>query len=105
TALTDHLNFVGTQSGLECSVESTLDHRLDITEETLLYRVAQEALTNVAKHAGATHAWVLLREGDGHVELEIRDDGVGFDPTRTGDLAKEGHFGLIGMRERVEMAG
>jgi PAS domain S-box-containing protein len=104
-ALMDHLNAVQTESGLECTVESNLDHRLDSTHETVLYRVAQEALTNAIKHARADHAWVSLRSVKDLVELEVRDDGVGFDPSQVADLAREGHFGLIGMRERVEMAG
>src|SRR5213593_4582262 len=104
-ALIDHMNAVKRSSGLECTVESTLEHRLDPTHETLLYRVAQEALTNVAKHASASHAWVTLRSLPGRVELVIRDDGVGFDPARIGEQVSSGHFGLIGMRERVEMAG
>ena len=82
-----------------------MEHRLGQVHETILYRVAQEALTNVAKHANARHVWVTLRPTDGGVELEVRDDGVGFDHGVVADLAREGHFGLIGMRERLEMAG
>jgi len=104
-ALRDHLNAVRRHSGLECTVDATVDARLDPTQEVVLYRVAQEALTNVAKHARATHAWVSLHVLDGLAELEIRDDGVGFDPTTIADLARDGHFGLIGMRERLELAG
>jgi PAS domain S-box-containing protein len=104
-ALMDHLGAVQVQSGLQCTVHSTLDARLDPTNETVLYRVAQEALTNVAKHARAGQAWVNLRSANGQVELEIRDDGVGFDQGQIASMVREGHFGLIGMRERVEMAG
>jgi PAS domain S-box-containing protein len=104
-ALLDHLNAVQTQSGLECTVESTVGRRLGPVHETILYRVAQEALTNIARHAGARHAWVELRSTNDGVELEVRDDGVGFDHSHVAELAREGHFGLIGMRERVEMAG
>jgi len=104
-ALQEHLNAVQARSGLLCTVESSIGGRLDSTQETVLYRVAQEALTNVAKHARAGHAWVTLQPVDGDVELQIRDDGVGFDPADVADLSRDGHFGLIGMRERVEMAG
>ena len=48
---------------------------------------------------------VLLFGGREAARLEVRDDGVGFDPTATADLARRGHFGLLGMRERVELAG
>jgi signal transduction histidine kinase len=68
--------------------------------ETTVYRIAQEALTNVAKHAGATRATVALRIADGTVELDVADDGTGFDPS-----VPSSGFGLIGMRERVELAG
>jgi len=69
------------------------------------YRVAQEALANVVKHAKAGQAWVILQENDGHVALLVRDDGVGFESAAMADSARNGHFGLVGMRERVEMAG
>jgi signal transduction histidine kinase len=104
-ALRDHVNSVQSRSGVQCTVESTLSGRLDPAREIVLYRVAQEALTNVAKHSEASHAWLSLREVNSHVEIEIRDDGRGFDPSGLGDLAMNGHFGVLGMRERVEMAG
>ena len=65
-----------------------------------LYRVAQESLANVFKHAEAQHAWVSLRTADGRVELEIADDGRGLDPARSGH-----GFGLEGMRRRVRELG
>jgi signal transduction histidine kinase len=67
--------------------------------ETTVYRFVQEALTNVAKHAGAERAWVEIVESDA-VCVEVRDDGRGFEP----DAETQG-FGLLGMRERVELAG
>ena len=75
--------------------------------ETVLYRVTQEALTNVAKHARASRVWVLLTTDNHLVRLQIRDDGVGFDPATmtTSDLVEQSRFGLVGMRERVEMVG
>jgi signal transduction histidine kinase len=71
----------------------------------VLYRVTQEALTNVAKHAKATHLWVSLLAENGATELDIRDNGVGFPTNDTAALTRNGHFGLVGMRQRVEMAG
>jgi signal transduction histidine kinase len=67
--------------------------------ETTVYRIAQEALTNVAKHAGATTASLTLHVEDGTVAIEVTDDGAGFDPE-----AVISGFGLVGMRERVELA-
>jgi two-component system sensor histidine kinase UhpB len=104
-ALMDHLNAVQTRTAVACTVRSTLDGRLEPTQETILFRVAQEALTNVARHSGARHAWVSVGLVGSDVELEVRDDGAGFDTSNMARLADEGHFGLIAMRERVEMAG
>jgi two-component system, NarL family, sensor histidine kinase UhpB len=70
-------------------------------EELVVYRVAQEALTNVARHSEASHAWVRLGpDGDGRMTLTVRDDGRGFDPQ-----ADAGGAGLRGMRERAVLAG
>src|SRR5262249_19740614 len=70
------------------------------------FRVAQEALTNVVRHARAGHVRIELRQGDAAVELAVRDDGVGFDvgPTQE-QAARQGHLGLLGMRERVQNLG
>ncbi len=71
-----------------------------------LYRVAQEALANVARHAGAQKAYLsLVTDGTG-VRLTIEDDGRGFNlPAEIGDLTASGHFGLVGLRERVNLIG
>ena len=69
----------------------------------ILYRIAQEALTNVRKHADATEAEVLIAERDGGFLVRISDDGVGFAPDQT--LLVPGHLGLAAMRERAELAG
>ncbi len=73
--------------------------------ETALYRVVQEALWNVAKHAGATAVEVELRDLGGSVELTVTDDGTGFHPASSTSLLRDGHFGLVGMRERLESTG
>jgi two-component system, NarL family, sensor kinase len=69
--------------------------------EVLLYRVTQEALTNVMKHAQAHQVEIELRVGDGEVALMIADDGVGFDVERFRRTPALGGVGLLGMRERV----
>ncbi|HMD34656.1 MAG TPA: CheR family methyltransferase, partial [Vicinamibacterales bacterium] len=75
--------------------------QLPADAETAFYRVAQEALNNVAKHAHATRVDVVLSANDGHIVLVVEDDGVGFDaPEETPD----GAFGLLGMRERAALA-
>ncbi len=65
-----------------------------------VYRIAQEALNNVARHAKATNAWVKLDAGDGRIRLTVEDDGHGFDPAVVGPT----HLGLQSMRERAREA-
>ncbi|MEL4358830.1 MULTISPECIES: sensor histidine kinase [unclassified Luteococcus] len=72
------------------------------SHELQLSRVVQEALTNVRKHSGASHARVLLRADGGHTRVEVRDDGRGFDPSLPG---RQDSYGLHTMRERVEDLG
>jgi PAS domain S-box-containing protein len=70
------------------------------------FRIAQEALTNVVRHARAQHVWIEVSQSDGVLEVIIRDDGVGFDPAKTlKQAASRGHLGLLGMRERVQILG
>jgi signal transduction histidine kinase len=92
-------------NGVACDIQSVLDGRLAPELETVLYRVTQESLTNIGKHARASRVTVSLAAENGGVRLRIHDDGVGFDPFAARGLAGEGHFGLLGMRERVEMVG
>jgi two-component system, NarL family, sensor histidine kinase DevS len=68
--------------------------------ETAVYRLVQEALNNVSKHSMARRADVTVRSSRGTIEIEVRDDGVGFEP----NLVREG-FGLVGMRERAALLG
>ncbi len=68
--------------------------------ETAVYRLVQEALTNVSKHSMAKRADLTVRTSRGAIEIEIHDDGVGFEPP----LVREG-FGLVGMRERAALLG
>jgi len=103
-ALRDRAEAIKADTGLECTVEATLGGRLAPSLETVLYRVSQEALQNVVKHARAKHAHVSLARDDGQVLLEVRDDGVGFEPG-TKKPGGGDHFGMLAMRERVEMIG
>jgi len=104
SALCDYVEVVREQAGISCTLSARLPERLPEDQEIVLYRVAQEALTNVARHSKASSARVELIETAGRVVLEVHDDGVGFDPASelVGSLD---HFGLAGMRERVELAG
>jgi PAS domain S-box-containing protein len=87
--------------GLPIVVESDLPDRLPLSAEEVLYRIAQEALHNVVKHATARQVRVDVRwKGDG-VRLRVEDDGKGFDP----DSVPDGHLGLAGMRARADRVG
>ena len=103
-ALADELDSFERRTGVVCTLQSHHDARLEPEVETVLYRVVQEALSNVAKHARADHVWVYLRTDDDRVDMQVRDDGVGFESGSVGGLVDNGHFGLAGMRHRVEMA-
>ncbi len=69
------------------------------------YRIAQEALSNIHKHAGANHVDVHLAFGEKDLTLTVADDGIGFPIKDTSDLARTGSFGLMGIRERAKLFG
>jgi signal transduction histidine kinase len=79
--------------------------KLSNDKRTVLYRVAQAALVNIAQHAQATRASVVIRSVPKAVIMEISDDGKSFDVSQALDYRKNKRLGLIGMRERVEMVG
>jgi PAS domain S-box-containing protein len=87
---------------VECEFELSRDaeERPAALLETAVYRLVQEALNNVSKHSMARHAELRVRETDSQIEIEVSDDGVGFEP----NLVREG-FGLVGMRERATLLG
>lgn len=104
-ALEHQCEVIRQQAGIELTLDVSLKDRLEPALETVVYRVAQEALANVVKHARAGSASLAARSDDRSIILEVRDDGVGFDPREAAGLLAEGHLGLVAMRERVEMAG
>ena len=82
------------------------DERLPADIETSCFRLAQEALTNVVRHAEARHVSVQVEEGEEEIELVIRDDGKGFDVAAAREKAVRGKsLGLLSMEERVSLAG
>jgi NarL family two-component system sensor histidine kinase YdfH len=90
-------------TGIPCALDFALTGSLPEATAEHLLRIVAEGLTNIARHAQATHAWVNVAESDGGVTIEVGDDGVGFDPTVAFD--QPGHYGLLGMRERTRLAG
>jgi PAS domain S-box-containing protein len=87
------------RSGIRCRFTSDLEEvALDAEETTVLFRILQETLTNVARHASATRVEVSLDEEQDYVRLRVRDDGRGI---TAGEVEGSRSFGLLGMRERV----
>jgi signal transduction histidine kinase len=101
SALHDLAERVAAAAGIELTMDLSVgpDH-LDAELETVVYRLVQEALNNVAKHAGAGGVTLRVARSDGRLDVIVADDGRGFDPA-----AEHGGFGLLGMRERVELVG
>jgi signal transduction histidine kinase len=92
------------QTGIPVELQTT-SGRCQVPPENAihLYRIVQESLNNVARHAKASRAWVVLRVDQSHLTIEIGDDGFGFDPTGIGaERSPAGNLGLTGMRERAE---
>ena len=82
------------------------EQRLLHEVELALYRIAQEALNNVVRHSQAKHADLHILFGEKEIKLEVSDNGIGFDmPKSPTDFASNGHFGLLGMRERADLIG
>jgi two-component system sensor histidine kinase UhpB len=104
-ALENYVRNWSSRTGVAATLHMSglLDDRLPSHAETALYRIAQEALTNVAKHARATAVEVILERRRDHVMLIIEDDGVGFDSAAI--EAAGGGFGLVGMKERAGLVG
>jgi two-component system sensor histidine kinase UhpB len=97
------------RTGIEVRMSTEGDpNELAEVMQTAIFRVAQEALANVARHAGATAVELELDEEDGRAELRVRDDGVGFDPgaiPRAGSEGPGAGLGLGGMAERARLVG
>lgn len=90
-------------AGLACDlqIEACSGDEMDDDGAIVLYRIAQESLTNVARHACAGTVVVVLRRRGESLQLSVEDDGIGFDPACVG----ESSFGLVGIRERTMMLG
>jgi len=110
------LDYIGLVSALEQLVKDT-DQRYSLKAqfkavrfsqkdrqpdyvETALYRIVQEALTNVVRHSNANHVDVILEKRDDKIVIMVEDDGIGFDTTL---IHKQGHLGLLGIQERAQM--
>ena len=88
------------RAGIECALEVDEDFELQEPHATAVFRIAQESLANVRKHARARHVHVLLERAAGEVVLRVRDDGIGFE---LAGARKPTSLGLIGLRERAKL--
>jgi signal transduction histidine kinase len=102
TTLRSFLNRVSERSGLRMVIDSQETRRLPLVQEREMWRIAQEAVTNVERHARAHRVRVTWRCEDDGAELEIEDDGIGFPVGRAGRLDS---YGILGMRERAASMG
>jgi PAS domain S-box-containing protein len=106
TALRGYVEEVAERTGLEADVhcDALTGIELDLAIQTGLYRVAQEAITNVVKHARARHVSVVLERRGDDLQLIVEDDGRGFEPSKL-EMTGASKLGLAGMRERAAIMG
>jgi signal transduction histidine kinase len=105
-ALRSYAQVWSRETGIEADVQTTgREDRLSEVIETTIYRIAQEALTNVSRHSGAKRVSVVLHKGDRMCRLAVEDDGKGFQPEVAGVADGESGLGLLGMAERARLAG
>ncbi len=93
---------LASQSGVKVDILIRVPETLERDTAIVIYRVTQEALTNVVRHAKASHASVVVTTTEDAVQLIVEDNGTGFDPS---SVAAFEHVGLSSMRERVELIG
>ncbi|MCB9419943.1 MAG: PAS domain-containing protein [Ardenticatenaceae bacterium] len=106
-ALAQHVETISSQYNIIGQFAAVgVAKRLQLEVETAVYRIVQEALTNVIRHAHATRVDVILNQNPNSLNIIIEDNGVGFDPsTVTSNGTVNDHLGLVGIRERTEMLG
>jgi len=106
-ALQENVEYFRRETGVASRVLSTtLPQQLSPVQEMVIYRVVQEALNNVRKHAQATDAEISLDANAGEITVQIRDNGKGFDATgMRGTRQQSGRVGLLTMRSRAQMLG
>ncbi len=102
-ALREMLSRFGSDHGIETEFSGAASVEIPEDLETLAYRVVQEALSNIGKHAKATRVAVTVEVDAGQLRVEVADDGVGFDSAKSREFLRQGRVGLASMRERVEL--
>ena len=105
-AMRSYLKVFTEQTGIHCTFTALAEiEKLDGATRTTLYRIAQEALANVSRHAKASLVKVTIRIHQNRVCMEIQDDGRGFQGNDAAATQQSKRLGLLGMRERAEMVG
>jgi two-component system, NarL family, sensor kinase len=105
-AVRQELNSLSEETGIQGILDTEqAPDALAAEMENGLFRIAQEALNNVRKHSGASQVHVRLAQVESSVELDVRDDGVGFDSQARHTSGQQGGFGLLGLRERARILG
>jgi NarL family two-component system sensor histidine kinase YdfH len=97
------VNRFTTATGIPCELDLAIIPALPATTCEHIIRIVAEGLTNIARHAQANQVWLRIVINNERQEIELRDNGVGFDPT--GTMVQSGHYGLLGIRERARLAG
>jgi PAS domain S-box-containing protein len=103
SALAEAAAFVFADEGVRWRIDCAPGVDLPTETRVIAYRIVQEAMLNARKHAAASEVVVTVRDRDGGVQVDVTDDGTGFDPARVDN--RPGHMGLAGMRERAAIAG
>lgn len=105
-AVRSQLKLVAAETGLQVKLSSSAGvEDLGLEDRTVLYRIFQQSLNNIVRHAKATRVVVRISRRAGAILMVIEDDGQGFKPHRGTQADKASHLGLLGMRERAEMVG
>ncbi|MFM8887927.1 MAG: sensor histidine kinase [Chthoniobacterales bacterium] len=106
-ALENHVQGVRERTGMDFALQVDGEAAVSFDNESLthLFRLVQEALQNIEEHSGASRAWLRLAQQEDEMQLEIGDNGRAFTEERLVEAQRDGHLGLLGMRERAELLG
>jgi len=102
-ALREYLDLMKQENAIDVELKTSMEHSPASETQVIAYRIAQEALGNVRKHARARRVECAVAAVDDGILTRIADDGIGFEDDRSRPVP--GHLGLVSMRERAEMAG
>jgi len=104
TAIQTLAQRIGEQSGFTADFDNALDgEKLPLEIEITLFRIAQESLTNIVKHAQAKNVHIQLFNNQDSIGMRIKDDGIGFNPEVSALLTDRPHLGLVSMQERASI--